>query len=62
MHMQLVCKQENNENIAEIYIFLLYLFFDGKNLCFTLIFTRKKDKVLMFNIVHSLSFEISTFL
>ena len=60
MHMQLVCKQENNENIAEIHIFLLYLFFDGKNLCFILIFTSKKDKVLMFNIVHSLSFEIST--
>ena len=37
MHIKLACKQENNENIADIYIFSLYLFIDNKNLCFILI-------------------------
>ena len=51
--MELVCKQQNNENIVKSLIFLLYLVF------FILILKEKNDKILIFNIAHFPNFEIS---
>ena len=58
--MELVFKQQNNENTVEIrFFFFLHLLFDSENLYSILIFERKNDNVLIFNIVHFPNFEIS---
>ena len=61
MHMDLVCKQQNNENIVDIQIFNYIQFIDSEKLKKNLkkIETRKNDKFLTFNIVHFPDFEIS---
>ena len=57
MHMELECKQQNNENNLDFFKYIW--FFDSENLCFIFIFKRKNDKVLISNIVHFPNFEIN---
>ena len=59
MHMELVCKQQNNKNIVDIYIFFHYIWCTDSENLFHSYLERKNDKVLVFNIVHFPNFEIS---
>ena len=59
MHMELVCKQQNNENIVKSLIFYYIWFFESENLFFILILKEKNDKILIFNIAHFPNLEIS---
>ena len=46
--MDLVCKQQNNENIVDIFRFFRFIWFiDSANLCFILIL---KEKMTSFDI------------
>ena len=57
--MELVCKQQNSENIVKSLIFYYIWFFESENLFFILILKEKNDKILIFNIAHFPNFEIS---
>ena len=41
LNLELVCKQENNENVVDINIFPLIWFIDSESLCFILILKEK---------------------
>ena len=44
MHMDLVCKQQNNENIVNTRFFHYIWFIDSENLCFILILKEKMTR------------------
>ena len=69
MHMELVRKQENNENIVDIYIviqiisiivdfFIIFGLLIVK-ICVSFLFWKKNDKVLTLDVVRFPNFEIS---
>ena len=58
--MELVCQQQNNENIPQnLDFFIKCFFFLTVKICFILIFKRKNELVLVFNIAHFRNFEMS---